>query len=121
MKVNISGKQVYIPKWNGNRKLPKDEQVTVEYRYMTCEEEEKYSNFVPKYSMDNTQEVELEIKPHANEMWDLCVTKISGLFDEAGKEIADPKAARKIPGSYGLITEVAAEIRKGIGEADSKN
>ena len=123
MKVNISGRETYIPKWNGNQKLPKAEQVSVEYRYMTCEEEEKYSNFVPKYSMEANaaKEVELEIKPHANEIWDLCVTKVSGLFDENGKEITDPKAVRKVPGLYELITEVSAEIRKGIQEADSKN
>ncbi len=121
MKINISNKYTYIPKWNGNRKLPPEEQVSVEYRYMTCEEEEKYSQFVPKYKGANRDEVELEIKTNANEIWDICVSKVSGLTDEAGKELTDHKAVRKVPGTYGLITELVGIIRKGIGEEESKN
>jgi hypothetical protein len=41
--------------------------------------------------------------------------------DEAGKELTDHKAVRKVPGTYGLITELVGIIRKGIGEEESKN
>ena len=119
MKINISGKQEYTPKWNGNRKAPEKDRIRVEYRYLTCEEEERFSNFSPRYDTEG-KDVELEIKTHANEIWELCVTKISGLTDEADKPI-DPKGVLKAPGVYELITEVVAQVKKGISEDDSKN
>jgi hypothetical protein len=121
VKINISNKYTYVPKWNGNRKLPPAEQVSVSYRFMTCEEEEKYSQFIPKYKGDKRDEVELEIKTNANEIWDICVQRVDGLKDENGKDLTDPKAVRKIAGTYGLITELVGIIRKGIGEEDQKN
>lgn len=121
MKINISNRYTYIPKWNGNRALPAKEQISVEYRYMTCEEEEKFSQFVPKYKGDKRDEVELEIKTNANEIWDLCTIKVNNLQDESGKELTDPKALRKVSGMYGLVTELVAIIRKGIEEAEAKN
>lgn len=35
MKVSLKSGFDYIPKWNGNRKLPKDEQVKVKMRFQT--------------------------------------------------------------------------------------
>lgn len=121
MKINISNRYTLVPKWNGNRELPLEEQVTVEYRYMTCEEEEKYSQFVPKYKGEKRDEMELEIKSNANEIWDNCALKVNGLRDETGKELSDPKAVRKVAGTYGLVTEVVAAIRKGFSEEEQKN
>ena len=121
MKVNISGKDTYVPKWNKNLKLESDERISVDYRYMTAEEEEKYSNFIPKYDTDKTNSVELEIKTNANEIWDLCAIRVNNFFDPSGKPLSDPKEIRKIPGIYGLVTEVVAKIRQGITEAEAKN
>jgi hypothetical protein len=121
VKINVANKHIYIPKWNKNQKLPATEQVRIEYRYMTCEEEEKYSVFIPKYKGEKRDEIELEIKTSANEIWDLCALKVSGLQDENGKEISDPKAVRKIPGTYGLVTELVGIIRKGFDEDEIKN
>lgn len=121
MKVNISGKETYVPKWNGNRKLPKDEQITVEYRYMSCEEEERFQAFVPRYDTENTKSVELEIQSHANDIWAACVVKVTGFQDAVNGKDMDPKAIVKVPGVYGLITEVVAEIKRGIDEGEAKN
>ena len=121
MKINITGKSVYVPKWNGNRLLPAEQQVSVEYRYLTCDEEEKFSKFVPRYKGEKKDEMELEIKTNANEIWDLCVQKVNGLVDDAGTDITDPKALRKVPGTYELVTEIVALIRKGISEEELKN
>lgn len=118
MRINISGKDIYTPKWNGNLKLPEKERVTVEYRYLTCDEEEKYTVYQPKYEKET---IELEVKSNANEIWDSCVLKVSGLVGDDGKEIIEAKAVRKIPGVYGLVTEVVAHIRKGFEESDQKN
>jgi hypothetical protein len=121
MKVNISGKDIFIPKWNSNREAPEAERIRVEYRYLTAEEEEKYTNLIPKYDTKDTSNIELEIKTHANEIWDLCVSAVHNLYDTNNKEITDPKAIRKIPGIYGLVTEVVGKIRQGITEAEIKN
>jgi hypothetical protein len=49
------------------------------------------------------------------------VSAVHNLFDWDNKEITDPKAIRKIPGIYGLVTEVVGKIRQGITEAEIKN
>jgi hypothetical protein len=123
MKIKLSRTDVYIPKWNGNRSLPDSEQVKVEYRFMTCEEEERFSLIKPVYNMaeGKAQEITVNYDLHANDIWDACVKKVSGLFDENGVELTEPKKIRAIPGMYNLVTEVIAEIKRGLTEDDSKN
>lgn len=122
MKVRLSRTDTYIPKWNGNRDLPPDEQVVIEYRYMTCEEEERWSLIRPVYNTkEETGEVRVDYNTHANDIWDACVTSVRGLCGDDDKPLTDPKAVRKVPGIYALVTEVVAEIKQGISEADSKN
>jgi len=123
MKVKVARQDVYVPEWRGNRKLPEAEQIKVDFTFMTAEQEEKYSTIVPRYKgtdMDKMN-VEVEIHTNANAIWDECVKRVTGLFDENDKEITDPKKVRNIPGIYGLITEVVAQIKKGIDEEKSKN
>lgn len=123
MKIKLSRTDIYIPKWNGNRSLPESEQVKVEYRYMTCEEEERFSVLRPIYNMaeGKTQDVAIDYKTFANDIWKACVKKVSGLQDEAGAEITESKKVADIPGMYSLITEVVAEIKRGLTEEDLKN
>ena len=123
MKIKLSRTDIYIPNWNGNRSLPESEQVKVEYRFMTSEEEERFSLIRPVYNMADgkTQEIAVNYDIHANDIWRVCVKKVNGLQDENGAEIADPKKVAEIPGMYSLITEVVAEIKRGLTEADLKN
>jgi len=123
MRVKVARDDVYIPRWRGNKKLPKDDQVKVVYSYMTAEQEEKYSDLQPKYvSEDEKMHYEIEVKYNVNAIWDECVKKVQGLFDEdTEKEITDPKKVREIPGIYGLVSEVVGHIKKGIDEEESKN
>ena len=123
MKIKLARTDIYVPRWNGNRSLPDSEQVKVEYRFMTCEEEERFSVVRPVYNMaeGKTQEITVNYDLHANDIWRACVKKVSGLTDEAGAEITDPKKVADIPGMYSLITEVVAEIKRGLTEADLKN
>ena len=123
MRVKVARDDVYIPRWRGNKKLPKDDQVKVVYSYMTAEQEEKYSDLQPKYvSEDEKMHYEIEVKYNVNAIWDECVKKVQGLFDEdTDKEITDPKKVREIPGIYGLVSEVVGHIKKGIDEEESKN
>lgn len=123
MKVKVARSDTYIPRWRGNRDLPEDEQVKVEYSYMTAEQEEKYSDLQPKYvSEDDKMHYEIEVKYNVNAIWEECVKKVLGLVDEeSGKEITDPKKVQGIPGIYTLITEVVGHIKKGIDEVEVKN
>lgn len=123
MKIKLARTDVYVPKWNGNRSLPDSEQVLIEYRFMTCEEEEKYSSFRPVFSSDKSEvrDVTIDVQTHANEIWDACVKKVSGLCDDNGVEITDPRKVRAVPGVYGLVTEVVAEIKTGLTAVQLKN
>ena len=125
MKVKVARQDTYIPRWRGNRDLPEDEQIRVEYSYMTAEQEEKYSEMQPKYvSEDDKMHYEIEVKYNINAIWDDCVKKVSGLFWDDGKvdkEYTSPKEIMKIPGIYTLISEVVGHIKKGIDEDESKN
>jgi hypothetical protein len=123
LKIKLARTDTFVPKWNGNRELPESEQVKIEYRFMTCEEEEKYSALRPVFSADKTEvrDVTIDVHTHANEIWDACVKKVSGFCDENGVELADPKKVRAVPGVYGLVTEVVAEIKTGLTAEQSKN
>ena len=123
MKIKIARQDVYIPEWKNNRKLPAEEQITVEFSYMTAEQEEKFSTIVPKYKGTETSNmnVEVEIHTNANAIWNDCVKKVNNLFDENDKEVTSPKKVIEIPGIYGLITDVVAHIKLGIEEEEIKN
>jgi hypothetical protein len=123
MKIKLSRTDIYIPNWNGNRSLPESEQVKIEYRFMTCEEEERFSLIRPIYNVSDgkTQEISINYEAHANDIWRTCVKKVNGLVDETGAEIIDPKKVAEIPGMYNLITEIVAEIKRGLTETDLKN
>ena len=42
MIVEVLSEKVYIPKWNGNRELPEDEQIKVTHRFFKAGEKKKY-------------------------------------------------------------------------------
>jgi len=123
LKVKIARQDVYIPQWKKNRDLPEDEQVKVEFSYMTAEQEEKYSDLQPKYVSENdNMHYEIEVKYNINAIWNECVKKVTGLFNEdTNKEVTAPGEVKKIPGIYGLITEVVGHIKRGIDEGEAKN
>ncbi len=118
MQIKLSATSTYVPKWRDNRKLPEGEQVHVEYKLMTAEQEERFSEMYLRREGDD--DFGMTVKTHAVEIWDECVTKVIGLND-GEKPILKPKAVREIPGIYELITEVVAIIKQGITEEDSKN
>ena len=123
MKVKIARQDIYIPRWKGNQDLPEDEQVKIEFSFMTSEQEEKYSDLQPKYVSENDHmHYEIEVKYNINAIWNECVKKVTGLFNEdTEKEITVPKDVKNIPGIYGLITEVVGHIKRGIDEVEAKN
>jgi len=122
MELNISGIYTYVPKWRGNDKLPEQDRITVEYRYMTPEEEERFTAYTPVYRGENHSEMEIKIDSKALAIWNTCVLKVDGIKDAVTKgNVNDPKKVSTIPGTYKLITEVVAVIKKGLDEEELKN
>lgn len=126
MKVKVARSDTYIPRWRGNRDLPEDEQVKVEYSYMTAEQEEKYSTLIPRYKGNEGANIDVEVEIHtnANAIWCDCVNKVYNFFWDDGKgekEYTSPREVLKVPGIYGLVTEVVGHIKKGIDEKEIKN
>jgi hypothetical protein len=120
MKVRIARADVYTPKWRGNRQLPEAEQIRVEYKLLTAEQEERFSSISPEYDKGGDV-ARIKVETHANAIWDECVVKVFGLTDDAGKAIESPAKVKEIPGIYTLITEVVAQIKRGLDEPDLKN
>ena len=42
MIVEVLSEKVYVPRWNGNRELPEDEQIRVTHRFFKAGEKKKY-------------------------------------------------------------------------------
>ena len=119
MIIKVAKGDTFIPNWRGNDKLPEDEQIKVEFMYMTGEQEESLTPVVPAF--DDNNNIKIEYKLNATAVWDACVKKVTGLKDENGKAITDPSVIKTLPGTYGLITEVAGHIRRELRDTDSKN
>ena len=119
MRVNLTATAEYVPKAMGNLELVPAQQVKVTYRLMTAEQEEKYS--IMHASMPSGGgEMNMTVEPHAVEIWTDCVTAVTGLEDLSGKALT-PTETLNVPGIYELISEVAAVIKQGLTETDSKN
>ena len=119
MKVNLAISQVFVPTYRGNRDLPEEDQIKVTYRLMSAAQEEKFSKMSAR--SDGSGEYMVAIEPKAVEIFGECVTSIAGLYDMANNPITEPSKVLAIPGIYELVSEVAAEIKKGLTEEDSKN
>ena len=123
MKVPITRAAVYTPKWRGNDKLPEVEQIRIEYKLLTAEQEERFSSIAPEYENDgkDIKVTRIKVETHANQIWAECVVKVFNFVGDDGKPIENPIEVQKIPGVYGLITEVVAQIKKGIDEGLASN
>jgi len=126
MRLKVSRTDTYIPKWYNNKKLPVSEQIKVTFRFMTSEQEERFTKMRPTYrgnmAADEIQEVEMDLETHVNDIWDECVISVENLIDEDnGKAITKPLEVRNIPGIYGLVTEVVAHIKGGFEALEEKN
>lgn len=123
MKVPITRSAVYVPKWRGNRDLPEVEQIRIEYRLLTAEQEERFSSIAPEYENDGKEVkvTRIKVETHANAIWAENVVKVFNFVGDDGKPVENPIEVQKIPGVYGLITEVVAQIKRGIDEDQARN
>ena len=117
--IFLARKSIYIPKCNGNRELPADEQVRFDVRAMTGEEEERLTTMMSY--IEDAKKVLLE--PKVIETFLGQVDKVYNVYaDEAKKHpVETAKEFIKLPGTYEYITETVAYIRRGLTEAELKN
>ena len=99
MKLNISRTGEYIPTWEGNNKLPKEEQIIVKYKRMTGEMASSTMRFLDEGAIfDYARLVKI------------CVTEIENLYDENDQRIKTADDLLKATGTHGLVTEIGSHI-----------
>jgi len=119
--IFLSKSCLYIPKCNGNEKLPDKEQVKFDVHALTGEEEEKFTLMFSSMTEDGKQK--LVIEPKAVAMFKSQVDRVYGVYKDAkGKEaVTDAADFVGLPNTYEYITETVAFIRNGMTEQELKN
>lgn len=138
MKVSISRTGIYIPKWNGNRDLPTDEQITVEFSYLSFDERRRFIKRTkpvititdPEKKTDaeldaeiNEQHTQITMTVDADDNAIAAAMKpiVKNLEDTDGNPISVWADILKAPQLSGLADEIINELSKSVGETDSKN
>lgn len=102
MIITIERTRTFIPTWNGNDKLPKEEQISFDYNVMTGEQFEKFLSDLRESRISDA------------DLFTQQVTAVHNLkvIDEKGKEktISNPKEVIALQGTFRLYDEVVADI-----------
>lgn len=113
MRIILERKGTYIPEWNGNRDLPKDEQIKVVFEYLTAIDKESFTSETGNYAS------------LAKKVWLAKVKEIENLEVEVdGKEVkATPENLLNLPDTWDLYVEVATHIfnASSLNKEQSKN
>jgi len=119
--IFLSKHATYIPKCNGNRVLPADEQVRFDIHAMTGEEEERLVMMFYKTNEDGKDALVVDYK--VKEVFLSQVDRVYGVYkDEARREAVTTAADfLKLPGTYEYISETVAFIKNGLEEIELKN
>ena len=89
MIIEVKKEDTYIPRWNGNREQPEDEQIKVHHRYLMPGERKKYLYTKPLVIDMGTGEVDSKVEYVQDErgIVETLVTKIDNLsISVNGKE-----------------------------------
>jgi len=119
--IFLSKHATYIPKCNGNRVLPADDQVRFDIHAMTGEEEERLVMMFYKTNEDGKDALVVDYK--VKEAFLSQVDRVYGVYkDEARREAVTTAADfLKLPGTYEYISETVAFIKNGLEEIELKN
>ena len=115
---------VYIPEWNDNKKLPKEEQVKIHYRYLTGPEKENYIGFEPiEFDEDGNQVGGFRLKIDRASAINTGVLRIEGLEVETEGKVVTVDTAKQlmeIPEISGLYKEFSDFYLEENREMDKK-
>jgi hypothetical protein len=127
MKLTFKEINVYIPSWNGNKKLPETEQIKISWRYPSAEEvKEIRKPSDPKTVVRKGKIVadEMEMSVKLDDLFAIrtLITKIENL-NVLNKDVTDGAELLKTPGLNGLVQEISTEIMAEMDKvgANSKN
>ncbi len=122
MKIATNTKVRYVPKWNGNRKLNEDEQITVNISMPTVLESEQLQKI--NYQMDGTIGFRFDTK-EILEKHVGAINNLSLVVDGKETEIETglQLARAKTPVIMGLVQELARYVTQGeqLSEKQQKN
>lgn len=101
MKLNLQRVGTYIPEWNGNRELPEEDQIKVDFTYITANEKESF-----------TQNVGDNYATLAKKVWLKNVKKIHNLDVIVDGDVvnATPENLLNLPDTWDFYVEVATHI-----------
>lgn len=115
MKLNLRKTDTYIPEWNENRNLPENEQIEVEFEYLTTADKEEL--FIDKNDKS--------VGSIAKQCWLKKVKKIHRLDIMVDGELTSATAENilNLPDMFELFTEVASHIftASSLNREQSKN
>ena len=103
MKIYVKRTETFIPEWNNNKSLPVEEQISVEFSYLTVQEKEEM------FAKDSGNESTGSI---ARKVFLNNVKKINNLVIDVEGEIvpATPENILGLPDFFELYSEVATHI-----------
>ena len=89
MRILVNKELVYVPEWNGNRNLPKEEQGIIYYRYMTGPEREKIYDVDIEFDSEGTPKGNYKVKIDRSKIIKTCIIRTEKMIiDDNGKEKA---------------------------------
>lgn len=102
MRISLRRNGFYIPEWRGNRELPENEQLQVEFEYLTAADKEEL--FVSSNSAS--------VGSLTRQVWNRKVKKFYNFELEVDGEIIQPtpESVLNLPDTFDLFTEVATHI-----------
>lgn len=114
MKLVTQTKEKYIPKWRGNRELPKEEQVVIHIEYPTVEEKKGLKEIEYKTNKDS-----IIINYDTDKILANHVKKIENLSEEIdGKEKPITTGKQLLVSKNRALESLAEEITALIVRAD---
>jgi hypothetical protein len=127
MKIVFKEENIFIPGFNGNKKLPDSEQIKIYWRYPNSEEVKDIrtrSNPKVVFEGKKISERGMEIEIIINDL--LAVKKLVSRIENlevSGQRILDGEILIKTAGLSGLVTEISTEIlgNMDIVRENSKN
>ncbi len=114
MKLILQRTGTYVPTWNGNTELPEEEQIKVDFSYITASEKDIF-----------TSETNGNYANLAKKVWMKNVKKIHNLEVVVDGDIvnATPENLLNLPDTWDFYVEVATHIfnASSLNQEQSKN
>lgn len=124
MKVIAQSGMKYVPKWNKNRKLPEDEQVVIEWNYLSGTQKDIIFGFGPiEYDTDGNVSNKFIFNPDKVEVLKKSIREIINLeVDDIGTmRPATIDDICNLPELAGLYSELTLFFTTENAETEKKN